>query len=127
MKKFYLALAVILIFSTPTYSAEWRHSPLKEFIGQGDHYLLELPQASCAVIAYSDGKTDLFANDSNWDGIAVTQKITLDSQGKKSEETEAIERKYPHKKRKGYKVYVAKCKPYFEGLPPEVQKRLAGL
>lgn len=122
-----ILFAILALMILPAHSAEWKHSPLKDFIGQGDHYLLELPQASCAVIAHSDGRTVFFANDADWDGIAVMQKITIDKDGKTIEEIGAIERKYPHKKRKGYRVYIVKCQPYFKDLPPEIQHRLTGL
>lgn len=108
-------------------SQSWKHSSLIPKFGKGEHYLLKLPQGSCAVLAYSDGNIEIFANDTNWHGIAVYQEIKIYPDDSRIDLVKGVERKYPHRNKRGYKVYVAKCKPHIDGLPQEVQQRLAGL
>jgi len=137
MKHFRLILiAIILIFSVlalaifPSYSAEnptWKHSQLIKKLGQGEHYLLKLHQASCAVLAYSDGNIEVLANDTDWEGIAVTEQIKIYPDGTRIDLVKGVERKYPHRHKRGYKVYVAKCAPHIKNLPEKIQQRLAGL
>jgi hypothetical protein len=119
-------LAIIVLPSRAEENPIWKHSSLIPKIGKGEHYLLKLPAASCAVIAYSDGNTEVLANDTDWNGIAVTQEIKIYS-GITTDLVKAKDRKYPHKDRRGYRVYVAKCVPHIQELPPEIQARLAEL
>jgi len=134
MKSFLVAIVLIFsllaVFIFPAYSAEspaWKHSQLIKKLGQGEHYLLKLHQASCAVLIHYDGNIEVLANDANWEDTAVTEQIKIYPDGTRIDLVKGVERKYPHHHKRGYKVYVAKCAPHIDGLPKEVQQRLAGL
>lgn len=105
---------------------KWEHSPIKVLGLKGDHYLLRLPCASCAINIYADGGIEISANDAKWNGVAVYERIQIGPDGARAH-IEAINKKYPHKKRRGYKVYIVKCKPHLKKLPPDVQKIIAGM